>query len=162
MRVREVRPDELAAVGSLTVAAYRADGFVAESGYAAALADAAARAAAAELLVAVDDADIPIGTVTIVHAGSRFAELATEGELEFQMLAVAPEARGRGAGSALMAAVLQRARRAGAPRVVASSLPQMSAAHRIYHRLGFRRLLERDWEPETGVSLLAFALELGR
>jgi len=37
----------------------------------------------------------------------------------------------------------------------------MTAAHRIYQRLGFERVPERDWSPIAGVDLLAFALEFG-
>jgi hypothetical protein len=44
--------------------------------------------------------------------------------------------------------------------VVISSLPQMAAAHRLYTRLGFRRLPERDWTPVPGVDLIAFTVDL--
>lgn len=159
--VRLARPEELDAVGAITVVAYTADGLLAPgSGYGAVLADAAGRAAHAEVLVAVDGADRPVGTVTVVPAGSRYAELAGAGELEFRMLAVTPAARGSGAGTALTGAVLRRARTAGARRVVLSSLGRMREAHRIYRRFGFQRLPERDWEPEAGTRLLAFGLEL--
>jgi hypothetical protein len=35
----------------------------------------------------------------------------------------------------------------------------MAAAHRLYGRLGFVRLPERDFRPLPGVDLLAFAVE---
>jgi hypothetical protein len=41
-----------------------------------------------------------------------------------------------------------------------SSLAAQAPAHRIYERLGFRRLPERDWTPYPGVDLMAFRLEL--
>ena len=41
-----------------------------------------------------------------------------------------------------------------------SSLPDMSAAHRLYGRLGFRRAPELDWYPVPGVLLIAFRLDL--
>ena len=44
--------------------------------------------------------------------------------------------------------------------MVCSSLPEMRAAHRVYERVGFRRVPERDWSPVPGVDLLAFALRL--
>jgi hypothetical protein len=44
--------------------------------------------------------------------------------------------------------------------VVLSSLPVQRDAHRIYERLGFVRLPERDWSPHDGVDLLAFRLDL--
>ena len=36
----------------------------------------------------------------------------------------------------------------------------MTTAHRIYQRIGFTRLPDRDWEPVPGVALLAFTLDL--
>jgi hypothetical protein len=36
----------------------------------------------------------------------------------------------------------------------------MVAAHRLYERLGFTRLPERDWSPLPGVHLMAYGLEL--
>jgi hypothetical protein len=36
----------------------------------------------------------------------------------------------------------------------------MAAAHRLYARLGFVRVPERDWEPVPGVQLLGFRLDL--
>jgi hypothetical protein len=32
----------------------------------------------------------------------------------------------------------------------------MRAAHRIYERLGFRRVPGRDWSPAPGIDLLTF------
>ena len=32
----------------------------------------------------------------------------------------------------------------------------MRAAHRIYERLGFRRVPGRDWSPVPGIDLLTF------
>jgi hypothetical protein len=36
----------------------------------------------------------------------------------------------------------------------------MTAAHRLYERLGFTRLPERDWTPLPGVDLLVYSLDL--
>jgi hypothetical protein len=41
-----------------------------------------------------------------------------------------------------------------------SSATYMTTAHRIYERLGFTRLPERDWAPIPGLDLYAFALDL--
>jgi ribosomal protein S18 acetylase RimI-like enzyme len=76
------------------------------------------------------------------------------------MLSVAPEAQGRGAGSALVQFCLDRFREAGATAVVLSTLSEMHGAHRIYERLGFERLPERDWTPLPDVALLAYRKEL--
>ncbi|MFD5095931.1 GNAT family N-acetyltransferase [Amycolatopsis thailandensis] len=161
----EIRPalaGELEAVGELTLAAYSAErGLVEGVGYAAELVDATRRAEQAELLVAVDGDGTLVGTVTIARPGTPFAELSREGELEFRMLGVLPSATGRGIGEALTRAVIARARELGADRVVLCSLDTMTRAHRLYERLGFVRLPERDWEPHPGVTLIAYRLELG-
>jgi GNAT superfamily N-acetyltransferase len=162
--VRPAREHELDAVGEITLEAYRADGYFEEQsvgdGYADELADAGERARAAELLVAVDAEDRLLGTVTVVRAGSPFAEVSREGELEFRMLAVAVSARRRGVGEALIRAVADRARTLRLRRVVMCSWDRMTSVHRLYDRLGFRRLPERDWQPSPGVQLIAFELDL--
>lgn len=159
--VRPSRADELAEAGELVVRAYAAGGFLnRDDGYADQLRDAAQRSEHAEVLVAVDGADTLLGSVTVVHPGSRYAELSRPGELEFRMLAVDPAARGRGVGEALVRAVLDRATAAGAARVVLCSLKDMSAAHRLYARLGFVRLPELDWWPLPDTPLIAFGVDL--
>ncbi|RSN33269.1 GNAT family N-acetyltransferase [Amycolatopsis sp. WAC 01416] len=161
LEIRPARPEELTAVGELTLAAYSAERSLVDGvGYAAELLDAARRAELAELLVAVDGDGTPVGTVTIARPGTPFAELSREGELEFRMLGVLPSATGRGIGEALTRAVLARARELAVARVVLCSLVTMTRAHRLYERLGFVRLPDRDWEPHPGVTLIAYGLEL--
>ena len=131
--------------------------------YVAELRDAARRAAEAELLVAVEPAggDV-LGTVTFVPDGGALGEIAGPGEAEFRMLAVAPAAQGRGVGTALLGRVLDDSRRRGKGGVVCSSMAVMRAAHRIYEKVGFERVPERDWAPVPGVELLAFAISFDR
>jgi len=159
--VRAPEPAELGAVGELTVAAYRVDGFLkANGGYARELADAERRAREAQLLVAASNDGELLGSVTIVQPGTPYAEISREGEVEFRMLATHPAARGRGVGEALIHAVLERARELDARQVVMSSLEAMKTAHRLYARIGFTRLPERDWQPVPGFWLRAFSLPL--
>jgi ribosomal protein S18 acetylase RimI-like enzyme len=98
--------------------------------------------------------------VTICPEGSAWREVAEFGEGEFRMLSVSPAARRQGVGEALIDHVLSRFREEGAHAVVLSSLDDMSGAHRIYRRLGFERVPERDWEPLPEVRLIAFRQEL--
>jgi GNAT superfamily N-acetyltransferase len=157
LTVRPARPDELDQVGRLTLEAYVAGGYANPAGaYAAELADASRRARDAELLVAVDPDGMVLGTITVCTPGSPLGELSRPGELEFRMLAVMPDARRRGVGEVLVRAVLRRAAEIGAHRVVLCSAAEMHVAHRLYARLGFVRLPERDWRPVPGVTLLAF------
>lgn len=145
----------------VTVQAYDVDGHLAgDVGYDAELRDIARRVELAEVLVAVGEAGDVLGCVTIVRPGSAYAEISRPGELEFRMLAVAPSARGRGVGEALTRAVLDRARTLGLRRVVLSSLDGMRSAHRLYERLGFTRLPERDWRPFPHISLVAYRIDV--
>jgi ribosomal protein S18 acetylase RimI-like enzyme len=158
--VRRAARRDLAAVGALTVEAYRDDGLIdADHGYVDELADAARRAREADLWVAAAGSDI-LGTVTFCSPGAPFAELARGNEAEFRMLAVSRTARRRGVARALVAHCVDRAREEGYDALVLCSMEQMYAAHRLYELLGFRRLAERDWSPVEGVELLAFALPL--
>ncbi|RSD23634.1 GNAT family N-acetyltransferase [Amycolatopsis eburnea] len=161
VEIRPARSEEYAAAGEVTVRAYDVDGHLAgDVGYDTVLRDVARRAEQAEVLVAVDGAGEVVGTVTVVLPGSDFAEISRPGELEFRMLAVAPTARGRGIGEALTKAVLDRARTLGIPKVVLSSLEGMRGAHRLYERLGFARLPERDWRPFPHISLIAYQIDV--
>jgi ribosomal protein S18 acetylase RimI-like enzyme len=107
-----------------------------------------------------DDSDEIMGSVTVCPAGSPWREIARDGEGEFRMLSVAPQARGTGVGAALLDVVVAHFRSAGASRVVMSTLPTMRAAHSIYERAGFVRMPERDWSPMADVHLIAYGLEL--
>ncbi|HEX6935200.1 MAG TPA: GNAT family N-acetyltransferase, partial [Actinomycetes bacterium] len=82
------------------------------------------------------------------------------GEAEFRMLAVAPDARGRGVGGALAQWCVDRAREQGCTAVALSSLPEMQTAHRIYERMGFVRAPDRDWWPSQQTQLIVYLLEL--
>lgn len=158
--VRRATPADYDAAGAVTLAAYAPFTDGPDDDYRARLADAASRDVEAELWVATDG-DGLLGCVTLCPPGSRWREIATHGEGEFRMLAVAPEAQGRGVGRALVELVLERFRADGASAVALSSLRSMTAAHRLYERLGFTRLPERDWRPRPDVDLIAYRRELG-
>jgi len=156
VEVRLARPEELDAVGELTVRAYAAYTLGPGDPYVARLRDAESRARAAELWVAADG-DRLLGSVTCCPPGSSYREVSRSDEGEFRMLAVDPDARGTGAGTALAAHCEERALAHGAVGMALSSLAAMTAAHRIYARLGYARDPERDWSPLPGVELVAFA-----
>jgi ribosomal protein S18 acetylase RimI-like enzyme len=156
--IRAALPAEHAAIGELCVAAYRAAG-VAVSSYEPRLRDVDGRAAGAEVLVAADGGERLVGTVTFV-LGGPMREIATPEEGEFRMLAVDPAAGGRGIGTSLVEACVERSRAAGKTGVACSSQPEMVAAHAVYRKLGFVRDPTRDWSPVPGVELVAFALVL--
>lgn len=168
VRIRPARPEEYAAVGALTAAAYRADGLLdadddhpANPAYEEKLLDADSRAREAELWVATAADGELLGTVTWCPPGSPWRELArTEHQAEFRMLAVAPAGRRRGLARALVLACLDRARRDAMTEVVIWSHPRMLGAHTLYARLGFTRADDLDGSPGPGVHLWGFRLGL--
>jgi ribosomal protein S18 acetylase RimI-like enzyme len=157
--VEAASPEDYPRIAELTVDAYVGDGLAPED-YLPTLADVAARARLAELLVARDEDGRIIGSVALVLSG-EFGEItASDREAAFRMLSVDRAARGRGVGELLVSGCVERARAAGKTRMVLSTDVRMTAAHRLYERLGFTRLPERDWSPIPGVDLLAYALDL--
>jgi ribosomal protein S18 acetylase RimI-like enzyme len=151
-------PEDLPRVGELTAGVYVGDG-LAPPEYVPTLADAAARAQLAELLVAREGEAI-VGSVALVLAGEFGEVLHADDEAGFRMLVVDRSARGRGVGERLVTACLDRAREAGKRRMVISTDRRMRTAHRLYERLGFARLPERDWSPLPGIELLVYARDL--
>jgi ribosomal protein S18 acetylase RimI-like enzyme len=163
IEIRAARPDEHEVLGEIVVEAYRDLGALhGDEGYATELRDVAARVATAVVLVAADAVTGRLlGCATYVPgAASPLAEELGPGEAAIRMLAVDPAATGRGAGTALTEACLDRARADGFDRVVLHSLPMMEGAQRIYLRAGFRHVRERDWAPIPGLLLLCFVADL--
>ncbi|MEW2447764.1 GNAT family N-acetyltransferase [Streptomyces parvulus] len=165
----EIRPataEEYDTLGEITARAYLGDGFLdfgEDDSYLQELRAVARRAAAAEVLVAAADGGV-LGGVTFVPRGGPMADIARAGEAEIRMLAVASEARGAGAGEALVRACVDRARSVpGCARVVLSTQRTMHSAHRLYERLGFTRTPDRDWNPLPeldDITLLTYELTL--
>nr|WP_034278149.1 GNAT family N-acetyltransferase [Haloechinothrix halophila] len=159
--IRPARYDEVDATAEIAVSAYRAEGLLDDdSHYEAVLRDATTRYEQAELLVAVDGDDTMLGTVTVAPSGTPLSQIAGDGELEFRMLSTSVAARGRGVGELLVHAVIDRAREFGCHRVVLCVVDENAKAIRLYDRLGFVRLPERDWKPVPDVRLIAFGLDV--
>ena len=101
-----------------------------------------------------------VGSVALVLAGDFGEVTESDDEAAFRMLVVDPAVQGRGIGELLVTTCIERARAAGKRRVVLSTDRRMTTAQRLYERLGFRRLPERDWTPRPGIDLVVYALEL--
>jgi ribosomal protein S18 acetylase RimI-like enzyme len=166
MEIREPRPEEYEALGRITVEAYLAldtsddpdtEDHLSDD-YTTTLADVADRATKAVVLAAFDPG--PVGCVTYVPGLGEYAEFKDPDAAGIRMLAVAPEAQGRGIGRALTLACLDRARADHFPLVVLHSMAPMVAARHLYEGLGFERVPERDWSPVPGTRLLGYELRL--
>ena len=152
--VRPIRPDDHARVGRLLVEAYDAVGRF-DDRYRDFLADPDRWVpGCTEALVAVDDADRPIGCVAFVLAGDEEFEGITPpaGDAGFRFLAVAPEAQGTGAGGALVDAVVARAREHGCRRIAIHTMAFMTSAHELYRRRGFVHRHDLDVVFPTGLG----------
>ncbi|RBY84016.1 GNAT family N-acetyltransferase [Blastococcus sp. TF02A-26] len=152
--VEPATPADFDAIRELTVGVYR-DEELAATTYLTELGDVEGRAGRAELLVARLDGRV-VGSVALVLDGDFGEVTAGPSEAGFRMLVVDPAARGAGIGELLVRTCLDRARTADKATMVLSTDPRMTAAHRLYERLGFRRLPERDWSPVPGVDLLVY------
>ncbi|TFV89197.1 GNAT family N-acetyltransferase [Blastococcus sp. CT_GayMR16] len=157
--VESARPEDFPRIADLTVGVYVGGG-LAEPHYAEELADVAGRAGRSELMVIRDGGGTVVGSVALVLRGDFGNITTSEDEAAFRMLVVDPAVQGRGVGELLVTTCLDRARAAGKHRMVISTDPRMSAAQRLYERLGFARLTERDWSPVPGVDLMVYVREL--
>ena len=117
----------------------------------------------AEQLVAEHDGAI-VGTVLLYPP--RRMELPQGRRLEMpwpevRLLAVAPAARGRGVGAALMQECVRRVHRAGGRVLSLHTTDLMKTALRMYERMGFVRAPEIDFQPVPGTTVMGFRLDLG-
>lgn len=163
-RVRLARPDEHDAVGLVTFRGFGHDLPGARQPTQerrALLLDAAARATDGDLLVAVDSADRPVGTATLLPPGATLTRQARDREAEVRLLAVLPEVRRTGIARALMSAAINRARTWDVDAVVLDTGPQNTASQALYLQLGFERQPDRETQPSSSGGLLAvFVLRL--
>lgn len=162
--IRPATEEDDAEVNRITVAAYLAAGYFpdARSGYMLRIQDAAARRAVTDVWVAERGGEV-IAAVTLAEAGNEWADVAAPGELEFRLLVVDPHIQRSGAGKAIVAEILDEARRrAGIERVVLTTNAVWPAPNALYPRLGFARVPERDRFPEDvpGLHLVVYAQDI--
>ena len=162
MEVRRIRPDEYREAGRVTRAAY--DEFVepADSdwgGYLNEIADVAGRAGKVLVLVAAEDRRV-LGSASLETEEAGIGDDPIEpGAANIRMLGVDPDARGRGAGRALLEACIAEARRQGKHAVTLHTTEDMHAALALYASAGFVRDPARDWKVDDDLFLTAYRLD---
>ncbi len=161
--IREVRPEEYEEAGRITASAWReflpADPDPEWEAYVAEIADIRGRAGRTLVLGAFED-DRPLGTVTLEvdrKIGNEGIPLAPDAA-NVRMLGVAPEARGRGVGRALMEAVIAEALARGKRAVTLNTAERMRSAVALYEAIGFVR--GQDVMLDDGFRLQSYRLEL--
>ena len=161
--IRRVRPDEYASVGAMVRAAYEGD-YTLNNDYLAEIEDVAGRDQTSEVLVAVDRASGELlGSITVPRPGERLMEDTAENEFDVRLLGVSPAARGRGVGETIMRHAAGLARSRELDRVVLHTGEQMIAAQRLYERLGFEQIPEREFTIERDIGplrILSYGLDL--
>jgi GNAT superfamily N-acetyltransferase len=80
---------------------------------------------------------------------------------EVRLVAVAPSARGHGIARALVNECVRRARAAGATQLGLHTSRSMSAAMRLYERMGFVRDPTSDFQPPGAELVEGYRLSLG-
>jgi ribosomal protein S18 acetylase RimI-like enzyme len=159
--VRDARPAELAEIGDLRVAAYEAGGFLSDASHYGETLRTLGHDGRGQILAAVDESTGQIlGTIMLQLWPDAGHVVRGSDEAEIRALAVAPEARGRGAGRALLQAVIDRARASGVRHLLLCTQTTMLAAQHLYAEAGFGRLPERDFSPVPGFTLPAYGLVL--
>lgn len=165
MTIRPIRDDEADTLGRTTVDLYTAEFGVLPDDYVAELSDVRGRAQEALVLVAVDDEGTVLGGITYVDRPGPLASIDRPDQAELRMLAVTPEAQGRGVGTALVQACIAQARADGKVEVTLHTAFSMHAAQRLYERAGFRRRPDRDLvvdgaPDDGGIQLFAYSLDV--
>ncbi|MFC4554194.1 GNAT family N-acetyltransferase [Georgenia faecalis] len=155
LAVLPVRPEDADRLGALTVDAYLAAGILEEDdGYVPVLRDVAGRLDSTIVLAAYRGPRV-VGGITLAAPGGPHAEIAQEGEIELRMLAVDPAHQGAGVAEALVRASAEAAAELGHDAVVLSTMEAMPAALRLYARLGFDRVADRDWTGDWDEAAVA-------
>jgi ribosomal protein S18 acetylase RimI-like enzyme len=162
MKVRPAAPNDYFDIGHLLVQVFVGSGFTPEDGTSR-LRDVEGRVGSGSALWVATDRPAAgarlMGVVGLVPSEAAGHDMAKRGEGEVQLLAVDPTCRGRGVGEELLRVLIEAARQRGIPRLVLATQPSMTAAQRLYERVGFRRMPERDWS-RRNVPRLAYVLDL--
>ena len=165
MLIRDARPEDRDAIREVTLAAYQEyaalmPGFW--DGYRQNIIVSLDEVGSAEHLVAEHHGAVA-GTALLYPP--RRMKISRSDSLdmpwpEVRLLAVAPLARGRGVGAALMQECVRRVRKAGGRVLSLHTTHLMQAALRMYERMGFVRAPELDFHPAPGVTVKGYRLDL--
>jgi GNAT superfamily N-acetyltransferase len=165
LTIRGARDDERHAIRDLTLLAY--------AEYATLLPRPFWGAYQRQLLAALDREE-PVERIVAKGAGTlvgsvllyppqanAYAQVAVSTRWpEVRLMAVAPDARGQGIGTALLHECARRARTMGATTLGLHTMDVMQAALRLYEREGFVRAPELDFYPAEGVLVKGYRLDL--
>jgi predicted N-acetyltransferase YhbS len=164
--IRDAREGDRDAIRAVTLAAFQqyATRMAAQwESYRQGILSALADATRAEPIVADQDG-VVVGAVLLYPPGTVFSRpdgsRVTIDQPEARLLAVAPPARGRGIGDALLRECIRRARRSGAAALTLHTSDFMAVGRRMYERIGFVRAPELDFHPSKDLTVMGYRLKL--
>lgn len=166
LSIRDARPEDRETVAALTRAAYAEFAGVMQPSAWDALEAAVKRVlkepGPAQCIVAEDEWRI-VGSVFLYPAGVSAYDGADVQEYpEIRLLAIAPNARRRGVGRALVDECVRRAIASGATELGLHTSKSLGAAIAMYEAMGFTRVPERDFQPEGAELVQGYRLVLAR
>jgi ribosomal protein S18 acetylase RimI-like enzyme len=164
-RICDARDEERAAIRTLTHNAYTEFRAIMAPAAWSGLELALHSALDADAMRIVAERDgVLIGSVMLFapSAVSYGAAGAQTSNPELRLLAVAPGERGNGVGQALVLACAARARNMGATALGLHTSASLQAAIRLYTRMGFVRVPERDVQLPGSELIQAYELSLNR
>jgi ribosomal protein S18 acetylase RimI-like enzyme len=163
--IRDVQTYERAAVRDLTLAAYEQYATLLTpthwQGLRGAIVAALDATGPVERIVAAQGNEL-IGSVMLCPPAEATGDRALGRMIwpELRLLAVAPQARGRGVGQALVAECLRRAAHTGAEALGLYTSDDLVAAVRLYERMGFVRVPHYDFRAGGGELVKAYQHDL--
>lgn len=152
LTIRDALPNERDAIADLTLRAYGEYATIMDplawDGLESAIKAAVSSNDRIDRIVALDDGAI-VGSVLLFPPSIQAYAFSEERAAwpEVRLLAVAPEARGKGVGEALVNECIRRAIAIGAHELGLHTSRSMRSAMRLYERMGFVRAPERDFRP---------------
>lgn len=166
LHIRDARLSDYDAIQAVTLAAYQEYAPLMPAhweGYCRNILTTLADVKPAEQIVAEQDGNV-VGAVLLYPAGTVFSSAdglqVTLRWPEIRLLAVRPDARGQGVGTALMQECVRRARQAGAAALTLHTTDIMRVAMRMYERMGFVRAPELDFHPAPDATVKGYRLTL--
>lgn len=161
--IRDARSDEREKVETLTRLAY--DEFAAvmapDAWHAlhAAMERVLRDPGSAQCIVA-DDEERIVGSVFLYPAGAAAYDDDALRSPELRLLAIAPNARRRGIGRALVEECVRRSQASGAAELGLHTSKSLGAAIALYESMGFRRVPERDFQPKGAELVQGYRLQI--
>ena len=163
LSIRDARQDELDAISQVLLSAYHeyALRYTRKEweGYSRNIADVRSRTGSGELIVADLQGRI-VGAVTFYPIGSKSGDPWPQGWAGIRLLAVDADARGIGAGRALMEECVRRCRERGIDALALHTSEFMAVAKGMYERMGFVRRPEFDYHPRPDYVIMAYCLDV--